>query len=74
MTTPLALAVSGIVLAIAGVHAYWGCGGNWPAPSQRAPGKSGSRNPGHTGDAERTRLFLCCHAPGRCRLRRADKG
>jgi Protein of unknown function (DUF3995) len=21
------------VLAIAGVHAYWGCGGIWPAPS-----------------------------------------
>jgi hypothetical protein len=33
MTPPLALAVSGIVLAIAGVHAYWGCGDIWPAPS-----------------------------------------
>ena len=42
----LALAVSAIVLAIAGVHAYWGCGGIWPAPSAERLAKAVVGTPG----------------------------
>jgi len=42
----LALAVSGIVLAIAGVHAYWGCGGIWPAPSSERLARAVVGTPG----------------------------
>jgi hypothetical protein len=33
MTAPLAVLLSGIVLLIAALHAYWGIGGCWPAAS-----------------------------------------
>jgi len=33
MTPPLAVLLSAVVLVIAGLHAYWGLGGCWPATS-----------------------------------------
>src|SRR5215831_14348182 len=43
-------------------------------PELRAPGKSRSRNPGYTGNAERTRVFRCCRTPGRRRDVAAVRG
>jgi len=48
MTAALAIVLSGLVLAIGMLHAYWGLGGVWPATSAERLAKAAVGTPGIT--------------------------